>query len=178
MVITIFLSFLLFICNADMACDDSYIHVRIAKHMSLYGLPYFDITEPLMTSTSMIWTLLLSLVYKLPGALYVWIAILNSLSITIMSVLWCQLNNTNRVRHYWLAFIFILCSVHIAAFDQMETPFACLSLFFCLWLLKIHKFLALGLILGILPFIRPELTLISFLVATYYCKNIDEIGDY
>ena len=154
-----------------MACDDSYIHARIAKNMSLYGLPYFDITQPLMTSTSIVWTLLLSLLYKLPASLYVWIAILNSLSITIMSLLWCQLNNTNRVRNYWLAFIFILCSIHIAAFDQMETPFACFGLFFCLWLLKTHKFLALGLVLGILPFIRPELILISFLIGTYYCKN-------
>ena len=81
-----------------MACDDSYIHARIAKHMSLYGLPYFDITQPLMTSTSIVWTLLLSLLYKLPGSLYVWIAILNSLSITIIGLLWCQLNNTNSVR--------------------------------------------------------------------------------
>jgi len=159
-----------------MACDDSYIHARIAKHMSLYGLPYFDITQPLMTSTSIIWTLLLSLLYKLPGELCIWIAILNSLSVSFISLLWCKLNNTNSVGHYWLSYVFTLSSIHIAAIDQMETPFACLGLFFCLWLLKTQRLLVLGFLVGILPFIRPELTLMSLLVGIYCCINYKQTG--
>ncbi len=171
MVITMFISLILFISHGDMACDDSYIHDRVALHMSLYGLPYFDLSQPLMISTSIMWTLLLSILHKLPGELFLWIEILNALIVSIISLLWCQLNNTNNYRAYWLAFIFTLCSIHIAAIDQMETPFACMVLFLCLWICKTKRFLILGLLLTILPFIRPELVLISFLLGVYCFKN-------
>ncbi len=174
MVITISFSLILLIFHADMACDDSYIHERIAINMSLHGLPYFDLSQPLMISTSMVWTLLLSFLYKLPGDLYIWIAILNSITVSIISFLWCQLNNSNNLVSFWLAYIFNICCLHVAAIDRMETPFACFAVFLCLWLCKTQRFLILPIVISVLPFIRPELILFSLVIGIYWYRNYQQ----
>jgi hypothetical protein len=44
------------------AYDDAYIHFRIAAHLAETGQPYFNLNQPVSTSSSSMWTVFLSLI--------------------------------------------------------------------------------------------------------------------
>ena len=43
--------------------DDAYIHFRIAEHYALLGAPYFNTGEPVMSTSSPVWTIVLSVIF-------------------------------------------------------------------------------------------------------------------
>jgi hypothetical protein len=115
--------------------DDAYIHLRIAHNMIRTGHPYFNLGEPVMVTSSPVWTLVLvlnELVFGARNTLWMWNAIFVALAATAAYWLgWSQVSS--RGRAYQVAALLIPITVMAAlsnASPGMETPLAVALLFF------------------------------------------------
>jgi len=73
----------LFIVFREYPADDAYIHLRIAEHLAVHNQPYFNLNEPVMGSSSPLWTVLLAAIAFLPTS---WTVKLVALELGIMAV--------------------------------------------------------------------------------------------
>ena len=158
------ISISIFILIGNQACDDSFIHYRVAENLALHGKPFFSLADPVNISSSPIWTLILALIYLLPGNTYFWLIIFNSLIISAVTCIWCALSETSDFSSYWLAFALSLLMIQTSVTDQMETPFAGLFFFASLLLLKRQRYYLCVMSAMSLGFIRPELIILSLIL--------------
>lgn len=115
------------------ASDDSYIHLRISRHLIESGHPYYNLGEPVMVTSSPVWTILLAL------SLMVFRSIPPALPLEALSVgaacalgflLACfyepefKLNPPLRTLYLFLSPILIFLLLLPSSVQQMESPLA------------------------------------------------------
>lgn len=154
------------------AFDDAYIHIRIAQHLLTSGQPYFNLGEPVMASSSLLWTLVLAALFRLGASPLPSIAFVNSVLTTLcvltystllhrevhrtVPAIWCDLATATLV-------VPILAA---ASFGLMETPFAMLLTGVGLLLVRSGRPSAFALF-GAAAFVRTELAFLLLVFCVY-----------
>lgn len=157
--------------HAGFPLDDAWIHQTYARNWAETGELAYVAGQPSAGSTAPLWTLLLSVSYRLGLDPIVWAYVLGALCLTISAVLGYRIADrlypTQRLAA-WAAGLACVLEWHLlwAASSGMETP-----LFILLALLLIDRMLAqsrswiIGAIGGALILTRPEGLLLIGLVA-------------
>jgi hypothetical protein len=109
--------------------DDAYIHLRIVRNFIDFGLPYFNPKDPVLASSSPLWTILLRLIC---GANYYILAVINSLILWLFSIKLFELSkdlvpSVSQIKNIILVTIATLILTP-ASVGLMETPLALLFL--------------------------------------------------
>ena len=165
------------------AFDDAYIHFRISQNLVDYGVPYFNIDEPVNASSSALWVLLLSFVWgalkflSLNKFFFTVVSVFNAISTLAGALVWTSILTrlSGNQTGIWIKTGF--CILYIALLLEssvglMETPFALLVAGIAMYLL-LRSHPASLMLLGVLPFLRPELAVMSLLAVVYALrKNI------
>ena len=68
------------------AADDAYMHFRIAENFASLGRPYFNLDSPVMSTSSPLWTLLLTVLQLLSGWLTLVVPHVNA--VILGSIVW------------------------------------------------------------------------------------------
>ena len=114
------------------ACDDAYIHFRVAERFIETGRPFYNIGEAVSASSSPVWTLLLTLVFAITGAAPAAVALLNAICTTLLCVVsTCVVSQLTKQRSLLLDIsvtLFVLAIVIVPSVELMETPLALLLL--------------------------------------------------
>ena len=114
------------------AIDDAYIHFRIVANYLATGQPYFQVGEPLLTTSSPVWTLLLTALFSVTSVNIPAVAILEALLALAAAATWATLLRlTVSFRSplvLGLTFVSFLAVTFSAATQLMETPLALLLL--------------------------------------------------
>jgi len=143
----------------ELAYDDAYIHFRIARHLASHGVPFFNLGEAVMGSSSSVWTLMLALPASLGLSLPATVPVLNALFTTAGAVAFVQLLSrlapAASGTMIWLFVLPYVSMVHYASIGLMETPLALLALALTLIAVFDHRPLAFVAV-GALPFFRLE----------------------
>ena len=144
---------------APYADDDAYIHMRVARHLWDAGLPYFNIGEPVMASTSPLWVILTS-----PAAIFgplqpLAVAVFNAFGVVAAALSWSllygQIARVRPGRELTLAPLVVFFTLVPSSIGLMETPLA--LLFVGLGLLALVRDSSFGVpLLCASAFIRPE----------------------
>jgi hypothetical protein len=159
------------------AFDDAYIHFRIAAHLADFGEPYFNQGDAVMASSSSGWTIILASVmggFKLIGftaSLPVLASVINAIACACGAYIYTLL--LDQLVHkppstlfrilFFLTYLGLILSISTGL---METP--TVMLLAGLGLLFMLKQSRWGLvILGALPFFRPELVMVSVLAGIF-----------
>lgn len=114
------------------AFDDAYIHVRIAQHLLSHGEPYFNLGEPVMASSSPVWTLVLAALFAPGTPPMMSIAVINSVVTALCVRVYADLLRTiadGVVPWLWGDLVVAALLVPIlapASLGLMETPLAVL----------------------------------------------------
>jgi hypothetical protein len=113
--------------------DDAYIHLRIANNMIETGHPYFNFGEPVMVTSSPLWTILLVLNELLFGSrntLWMWNALIVALAASASySVAWAHVFSLGwRQKLTALVLPITILVILNNSYLGMETPFAMLLL--------------------------------------------------
>jgi hypothetical protein len=148
--------------------DDALIHFRIAEHLARDGAPYFVPDQPVMASSSPVWTLLLALIsLLLPLAPWL-VATLNALLVVAGACVWAsmarQLGGERLASWAPQGFaVLYVAMLHFSGAGLMETPLALLAL--GAGLLAVARARTWGfLLLGLASFVRPELVFFLLIV--------------
>ena len=162
--------------------DDAYIHLRIARNFVETGHPYFNAHEPVMVTSSPVWTLLLALNEVLLGArnvLWFWNALLAAVAATVTYLLVSNLLETAR-RQVKLFALFVpltvLASLADSAFLGMETPLAVTLLLLAALAFMKPSSIALPL-LAVASFTRYEMAVL-FAAAIVVCLGTRTFKEY
>lgn len=113
--------------------DDAYIHMRIAHNMIETGHPYFNLDQPVMVTSSPLWTIFLVLNELLFGSrntLWIWNALFVALAATASyQIAWSHVSSLSR-RQKLAALVLPVTMLAILnnSYFGMETPFAILLL--------------------------------------------------
>lgn len=148
------------------AADDAYIHLRIARNLAQAGQPFYNLNQPVLASSSILWTLVLGGLFKLLPAAPQTLAVLNSILLTGCGWVFytvCRLCLTGRKFSQLIPIGFAICVAALtfnASIELMETPLALFLLGMTL-LLYLHEKPAWPYLLGCLPFIRLEFGLFA-----------------
>ncbi len=158
------------------AYDDAYIHFRIAENLITYGVPYYNPSEAVMVSSSSGWTLILAglgMVARISPFLNLptITAVFNGIVTGTGALVYLRLL---RRSHAYPRRIIVEIFFGVAYLSQMikpslglmETPFAILLAGFTLLALISNKPYSF-ILLGMLPFFRPELALVTVLGLVY-----------
>jgi hypothetical protein len=164
----------------EYAFDDAYIHFRVVENYIETGKPYFNLNDPLKTSTSTGWIMLLSALL-LPRLLGVSIhtptivAILNSgisLAGAIIFYLFLKKTMVER-RHNWALLAFIpgyLALILPSSIGLMETPSALLLAGIGLYLFTNHTKSSLA-VIAVGSGFRLELGLLLIILSIYAVRS-------
>lgn len=76
---------------AGYAADDAYLHFRIAENFISVGVPYFNVNEAVLATSSPIWTLLLSVVFAFTGNLLIAVPVLNGVIVSACALVFTEL---------------------------------------------------------------------------------------
>jgi hypothetical protein len=154
--------------------DDAWIHLTYARNFAEHGEWAFRLGESSAASTSPLWTFLLSIGFLLKLAPYIWTYFLGWLTLTLLGI---QAENTARklVTSYtsripWVG-LFIVTAWHLtwSAVSGMETLLHgyVILIVLCMLMEGSRRYLALGLLVGISIWIRPDgLTLLGPILFT------------
>lgn len=147
--------------------DDAYIHFRIARNFAQYGLPYFNLNEPVYATSAISWTLLVAFLFKMFGPLPQAVAVVNGL-LTPAGAILCQKFLAKTTPHPvpLIGALFYLSALALASIGLMETPLALLLLFAGL-LLWGKGYPAAFALFGAMLFTRLELSLCFGLILAY-----------
>jgi hypothetical protein len=155
--------------------DDAYIHFRIAENLADHGLPYFNLSDQVMSTSAPSWTLLLAFIFKFISKDLQIISILNSLLTTAGAFTFTLLLRQicpGYVKQvfYWLFSVLYISVILRPSISLMETPYAILLLGLgLLSLMKDHP--ASFFFMGIAVFTRLELVVFivgAFIYWMYY----------
>lgn len=147
--------------------DDAYIHFRIAQHFGSYFLPYFNLSEPVMATSSFVWTLFLAPLTKLPFPLLITIAILNSIFLSLGSLIWSRLLAilSHQKMPFLALFLFQILYMGVllpSTAGLMETSLALLLLGISIFLLIKRNPMG-WILMGIAIFTRYEISVFAFI---------------
>jgi hypothetical protein len=142
------------------ADDDSYIHLRIVKNLLQHGVPYFNVDERVMSSSSSGWTIVLYLVFRLFGYSEQFLPLLHATVLTaavwVYARLFAQLTHISSLLSLLFSAIMVTACCHFASLGCMETTFALTLLGAGAWLYY-RSNAAAFLLLTAAPFFRMEL---------------------
>lgn len=143
----------------NLAYDDAYIHFRIARHLASHGVPFFNLGEAVMGSSSSVWTLMLAVPASLGLSLPASVPVLNALITTAGAVAFVRLLGRLAPaapgKIIWLFVLPYVSMVQYASIGLMETPLALLALALTLIAVVDDRPLAFVAV-GALPFFRLE----------------------
>lgn len=112
--------------------DDAYIHFRIAGHLAGDGVPYFNLGEAVMATSSTVWTLVLAATFLISGPNPVAAAVLNSIITVAAGLAFSRLARTLYGQNHKLlsatAFLLTVAALMSSSIQLMETPLALLLL--------------------------------------------------
>jgi len=117
----------------SLAADDSFIHLRIARHLAQTGHAFFNIHERVMATSSPVWTLALALSSSLFGSLPASLPLecLGMGFACMLSFLLAVQLRPSLQQPTWLRYLYLLSlpalvflSLLQSAISQMETPLA------------------------------------------------------
>lgn len=110
--------------------DDAYIHLRMAQNLLSSGKPYFNPAEAVMATSSVVWTLSLSIILALSGSSLTAVAIFASLVTICAGLAWARLASfmLGRKSNTLESAVFVLSSSLLltSSIQLMETPLALL----------------------------------------------------
>ena len=142
----------------EYVADDAYIHLRVAEHLLHDGVPYFNLGEPVMASSSSLRTIILSAVFAICGVGVYPVALLNCaatcLTVFVSSRLAKHALATDR---FWVDLLTTAIVVSLSlesSVSLMETPLALLVV-----------------ILGIQQYLRRRPVAFFFLAAAVFCGS-------
>ncbi|MEA3349876.1 MAG: hypothetical protein U9Q82_04570 [Chloroflexota bacterium] len=150
------------------AFDDAYIHFRIAENFARDGMPYFNSEQPVMGTSSPVWTYVLTLLALTHISLPIIVALLNSGLTVLGAVVWSRLLDKIVDRPFSKMLLWIFSSVYVgillpSSAGLMETPLAMLLVAWaCLLLLNKSPFAWTVIVIGV--FTRYELVVFVFFV--------------
>ncbi len=159
--------------NPEFRADDAFIHYRIADNFATSGYPFFNLAESVLASSSVVWTLVLALAFRVFGANWLvvdLICVLSSLAaaFTFAKVV-SSLSNSKRWYLEILVFILVLAGLLASSLQRMETPLAILFLAIGMCALAKIPLLACGVLLlavctrlEMLVFFLPTAALLLF----------------
>jgi len=170
--------FLLIICLISsikmqpFASDDAYIHFRIAENFSTFFFPYYNLSEPVMSTSSFVWTSFLAILALLKLPLPVTVAIINPVLTVLGSLVWTSIlskNNQDRVNSIfimWFQIIYVgfLLPTEISF---METPFVMLLVGIAILLISKEKYWG-WIIIALAIFTRYEIVVYAALFCVYF----------
>ncbi|MEA5078492.1 MAG: hypothetical protein VB013_07970 [Anaerolineaceae bacterium] len=153
------------------AFDDAYIHFRIAENFARLGRPYYNPTEPVFTTSSFIWTCILTFFAKINLPLTVAVAVSNAFISVLGAWLWSRFLRPN-IEKYPRAFEYLFMVVYIGAIlpsavGLMEAPFALLLLGLAINLIGRQNQWGMAL-LGVAVYIRYEFAVFVILIGLYW----------
>lgn len=162
--------------------DDAWIHQTYARNWAATGQLAYVVGQPSAGSTAPLWTLLISIAYRLQIDPYIWTLFLGAICLAWSAWLLSRLAERlrpNRKRVAWIAELACLFEWHLiwAAASGMET-----MLFIALALTVIDRTLAgergwtIGLWGGLLMLTRPEGLLLMGLVLVVLLTRSDHGG--
>lgn len=164
--------------------DDAYIHFRIAENLVNSGLPYFNLNEPFMSSSSSLWTIFLALNFSLIGTDYItYLPIINSLFTVLSLYVFLKIleNYLERKLRIFEILIFIFSYLSIlmpSSIGLMETPLTILIVSLSIYLLMNNKLYGFAL-LTFAVFLRLEIAIFLIIISLIYMyknpKNIFQI---
>lgn len=153
--------------------DDAYIHLRIARNLVETGHPYFNAHEPVMVTSSPVWTLFLALNELLFGAgnvLWFWNGIFAAVAATVAYLLVSNVLEPGRWQVKLFIFLVpltVLATLADSAFLGMETPLAIALLLLAALAFMKPSSMALPL-LAVASFTRYEMAVL-FAAAVLVC---------
>ena len=174
--ILFFFSILIYI-NVNLhqyAEDDAYIHFRIAEHLIQFGQPYFNLNEPIFTTSSIIWTLFLAGLSIIPFDLPLKVAILNAFFVGIGGLLYAKISyeSTGNIFLAWIIPLIYAGILMHSSIGLMETPLALLVVGYGLNQ-YIKRKTNTWFFFSLVIFIRLELVIFSiiFLINSIFRRN-------
>lgn len=118
--------------------DDSYIHLRIVRNLLEHGVPYFNVEEHIMSSSSSGWTIFLFLFFKIFGYKLTLLPSLHAtvltLAVFVYQLLLQQLTGLNRFLSFISSSVLVISGCQFASLGYMETTFTLALLGFGAWL--------------------------------------------
>lgn len=157
------------------AFDDAFIHFRIAENFASSGNPYYNLSDPILSTSSFIWTIFLAIICLVPFSIILKVTIINIFSIIFGALIWYQILEiiSEHKIPIIIGSIFILSYFGIflpSATGLMETPFAFLVLGVSIILILKEKKNG-WLLLGVTIFLRLELIFLVLLFNLKFLKR-------
>jgi len=161
--LTVYLLFSHFYYRNGFPLDDSWIHQTYARNLALHGEWAFQPGRPSAGSTAPLWTFLLAIGFLLKLAPYIWTYLLGGLALITISLLAesivRQVSPGYKGKFPWVG-IFFAVEWHMVwmAASGMETILHALLVTIVLGALMTgtRRYLALGLLIGISVWVRPD----------------------
>lgn len=153
--------------------DDAYIHFRIARNFSEFGLPFFNISEPIFSTSSPIWTLTLKIVFGIFGAKIIVVRVLSGLLVILGSFLLyrtLRARNVNVNNSIFAAVAVYTVGLMSTAVGLMETSLWYVSLVGVVWLFDRQKLFLVGVLAALMVGMRYEFVVLLFLL-TIICRK-------
>ena len=169
-------SLLSFVCVRllPFAFDDAYIHFRIAENFLRFGSPFFNFNEPVMSTSSPVWTLLLIITKTIisKGSLPNAVAIINAFLTVSGGFIWVRIINELMENEFSPKWQLILGIIYVGIMlpscaGLMEAPLALLLLGSSIYLI-IKKKLAGWVLLVLTLFVRLESVVFFFIFGSAY----------
>lgn len=155
---------------AGMPEDDAYIHMRVARHLWQFGLPYFNLDSAVMASTSPVWILITAPLSALKIGQPTAVAILNSVLISLAACMWGTLFQRAFGKSLLLPLVLGVAiswaTLLPSSLFLMETPLA-LALIAVAISAATRPSPVWAALCGILPFVRPEGAIYAIAIAVW-----------
>jgi hypothetical protein len=161
------------IALSEYAVDDAFIHFRIAQNFVEYGAPFFNTGEPVLATSSIVWTLVLTSLFSITGLSIVAVSVLNAFLLSVNAVLWPLVippERRNWRLHSGPIAVIVLAVMFGSSTGLMETPLA-MALVAGGFVLK-RKTPLLGVVLlSVAVFTRLEAVVFLFAYLVIYCQR-------
>lgn len=155
--------------------DDAYIHMRIARNFANFGMPYYNVTEHIISSSSHIWVLLQSVLFFIfPKTLgtVVWFQFALFLLLALKLRRLFELRYS-PIQSTLLSFGLIQIFLFSAFVGLMESVLGCLFFLLFFYHLKIRNQKLAYFFLALSIFTRNEFFLMWLVSLLYFYKDRD-----
>lgn len=145
--------------------DDAFIHLRLARNLAFHGEPYFNLADPVMSGSSLLWMLWLAAGFRVSGRASAGVAVVTECLVVIALFLASEGFLAYGKGRSWvtLAAAFGVTALALpSAGGLMETPLAVAFLLGGLWAFRSDRFQLAGVLLGLAGATRFEMVLSAF----------------
>ena len=142
--------------------DDAYIHLRLARNLAIFGEPYFNLGERVMSGSSPLWLLWLAAVIRVTGHGSTIVAVATECLVIAAVFVTAEGFLAHACGRRWQTFVAALVVSILAlpsAGGLMETPLAIALFFGGLWAYRWGGFVSAGVLLGLASAVRLEMVL-------------------